>query len=224
MKKFKSIAIDGPAGAGKSDISDILAKKLNFVHVDTGALYRAIALCFLGKSINENSIDIVLSNSYINVKFINNTQLVYLNGENVTDKLRSPEISKLASDISSFKKVREFLLSLQRELAECNNVIMDGRDISTVVLPNADVKIFLTASPEERAKRRFKQLSEKKSDLTYDEILSSIKSRDYNDSHRQIAPLKPADDSFVYDTTYSTITEVVDCILSYIGDKLDVNS
>ena len=223
MKKFKSIAIDGPAGAGKSDVSDILAEKLNFVHVDTGALYRAIALCFLGKPINEHSIEDILSNSFIDVKFINNTQLVYLNGEDVTNKLRSPEISKLASDISSFKNVREFLLSLQRELADSNNVIMDGRDISTVVLPDADIKIFLTASPEERAKRRFKQLDGDKVGLKYDEILHSIKTRDYNDAHRKIAPLKPADDSFIYDTTYSIIDEVVDCILNYVGDRLDVN-
>lgn len=222
MKKFKSIAIDGPAGAGKSDISSILAEKLGFVHIDTGALYRAISLCFLGKKLDKQTIDSVLSSANVDVKFENGNQLVYLNGENVTNRLRNAQISKLASDVSSFKEVREFLLNLQRNIAKSNNVIMDGRDISTVVLPNADVKIFLTASAEERAKRRYKQLKGSQNELGYDEILKSIKSRDYNDMNRDIAPLRPAEDSLIYDTTNYDIDEVVNYILNYIKEKIDV--
>lgn len=223
MKRI-SIAIDGPAGAGKSEVSSILAGKLGFVHLDTGALYRAVAYYFLNlnKKIDENLVNKEISKISVDIKFLDRLQLMYLNGENVTDKIRSVSISKIASDVSSFGSVRDFLLDIQRNLAKSNNIIMDGRDISTVVLPNADVKIFLTASVEERAKRRLNQLKQKGIELEYDEVLNSIKLRDRNDSNRSIAPLKPSKDSKIFDTTNQSIDEVVASILNYIKKKVDV--
>ena len=223
MKKF-SIAIDGPAGAGKSEVSSILADKLGFVHLDTGALYRTIAYYFLSlnKKIDENSINKEIYKISVDIKFLDRLQLMYLNGENVTDKIRSMSISKAASDVSSFGVVRNLLLDVQRNLAKSNNIIMDGRDISTVVLPDADVKIFLTASVEERARRRLNQLKQKGIDLRYNEVLNSIKLRDRNDSTRSIAPLKPSKDSRIFDTTNQSIDEVVVSILYYIKKKINV--
>ena len=219
MKKFRSIAIDGPAGAGKSDISDILAKKLNFVHVDTGALYRAVALCFLGKSITEHSIDIVLSNSYINVKFINNTQLVYLNGENVNGLIRTEEVGNMASASSVNGDVRKKLVELQQKLASEADVVMDGRDIGTVVLPDADVKVYLTASSKVRAERRFKELTAKGEQCDIDKIEQDIIDRDYRDMHREISPLKQADGAILVDSSDMTIDEVADAIIGLYKDR-----
>ncbi len=223
MKKF-SIAIDGPAGAGKSEVSSILADKLGFVHLDTGALYRTVAYYFFdsNKKIDEKFVNEEISKISVDIRFLDRLQLMYLNGVNVTDKIRNIFISKIASDISSFKVVRDFLLDIQRNLAKSNNIIMDGRDISTVVLPDADVKVFLTASVEERAKRRLKQLRQKGIELGYHEVLSSIKIRDKNDSTRSIAPLKPSKNSKIFDTTDQGIDEVVELILDYIKKNINV--
>lgn len=227
MNKFRSIAIDGPAGAGKSDVSDILAEKLGFVHVDTGALYRAVGLYFLENNLDYKDQQVICKNLnkiLINLKFENNLQNIYLNNNNITDKIRTQKISSIASLISAFSCVRDFLLEIQRNIAKFNNVIMDGRDIATVVLPNANIKIFLTASVEERAKRRFKQLKSKINknniNINYNEVLNLIKNRDNNDYNRKIAPLKPSKDSFIYDTTDKNINEVVDFLFNYIQNNL----
>lgn len=219
-----SIAIDGPAGAGKSEVSSILADKLGFIHLDTGALYRTVAYYFVNSNgiINEELVNKEISKISVDIKFLDKLQLMYLNKENVTDKIRNMSVSKIASDISSFRCVREFLLDIQRNLAKSNNIIMDGRDISTVVLPNANVKIFLTASAEERARRRMNQLKQKGIELEYNEILNSINLRDKNDSTRSIAPLKPSKDSEIFDTTNQSINEVVTSILNYIKKKINV--
>lgn len=224
MSNFKSIAIDGPAGAGKSDVSDILAKKLGFIHVDTGALYRAVALYFLENNFDYKDQQIICENLnkiLINIEFKNNSQLIYLNNINITEKIRLKEVANIASSISAFSCVRDFLLEIQKNTTKFNNIIMDGRDIATVVLPNADVKIFLTASLEERAKRRLKQLKEKNINCNYNEVLNLIKQRDNNDFHRKIAPLKPSQDSLIYDTTDKNINEVVEFLLIYIKEKIN---
>ena len=224
MNNFKSIAIDGPAGAGKSDVSDILAEKLGFVHVDTGALYRAVALYFLENNLDYISKETVCENLNkikVDINFKNNLQIVNLNGNDITGKIRLKEVANIASLISAFSCVRDFLLEIQRNTVEFYSVIMDGRDIATVVLPNADVKIFLTASVEERAKRRFKQLKEKDIKCDYNEVLNLIKKRDNNDFHRKIAPLKPSQDSLIYDTTNKTIDEVVNFLFNYIKGKIN---
>ena len=220
MKNFRSVAIDGPAGAGKSDVSSVLAKKLNFIHVDTGALYRALAFYLLDKKINCKYISSELEKINIDLSFKSGDQIVLLNNVDVTRNLRSSEVSNLASRISSLKSVREFLLCTQRSIAEVNDVIMDGRDIGTIVLPNADVKIFLTASLEERAKRRFEQYKSKKISCKYDDILISIKQRDNNDINRDTAPLKPSEDSMIYDSTNKIFDEVVTYLFEYIRGKI----
>ncbi len=216
MKRFKSIAIDGPAGAGKSEVSKILAKNLGFLHVDTGALYRAIAWYMLNNSIDDKEMHNKLDKMKIELKFQNTEQLLFLNGVDITDKIRTQQISEAASQISSFGFIRDFLLSTQRNLAKHNNVIMDGRDISTIVLPDADVKIFLTAEVHERALRRMKQLKENGKNCNFEEILESIRVRDKNDSTRKIAPLKPSKDSLIFDTTGLSLDEVVSKLLKYI--------
>ena len=202
-----SIAIDGPAGAGKSTLARALAKKINFIYVDTGALYRAIGVKFLNLGYNTDlncDIASVLSTTQINIKFIDGEQHVYLDNADVSEEIRSPQASMMASAVSAKPEVRAFLLEMQRKLAKENNVIMDGRDIGTVVLPNANVKIFLTADPKIRAERRYKELIEKGKQVTFDEVLADMLERDYNDSHREIAPLKPAKDS-VIEMLYSII-------------------
>lgn len=216
MKRFKSIAIDGPAGAGKSEVSKILAKNLGFLHVDTGALYRAIAWYMLDNDIDDKRIHNEIDKIKVELKFKNSEQLLFLNGVDITDRIRTQQISEVASKISSFGFVRDFLLSTQRNLAEHNNVIMDGRDISTIVLPDADVKIFLTAEVHERALRRMKQLKENGKNCNFEEILESIRVRDKNDSTRKIAPLKPSKDSLVFDTTGLSLNEVVSKLLTHI--------
>ena len=212
---FKSIAIDGPAGAGKSDVSDILAKELGFIHVDTGAIYRAIAFYFENKKefSDESFVCSNLKDISIDVRFHDSKQKMLLNGLDVSSKLRNDKISNIAATVSQFHCVRSFLLPIQQKIAESNNVIMDGRDIATVVLPNADLKFFLTASLEERAMRRFKQLKSKKIECNYDAILSSIKIRDRNDFDRAHSPLKVAKDAIFVDTTGKEIDEVADCLM-----------
>lgn len=218
-----NVAIDGPGGAGKSTISKRAAKELGFLYVDTGALYRAVGLNAMrtGADLNDTeSIEKSLDGISVDLKYENGEQAVLLNGENVSSLIRTPEASMAASAVSAVPKVRKFLFSLQQNIAAKNNCIMDGRDIGTVVLPNAQVKIFLTASPEERAMRRYKELVEKGGNVEYENVLAELKQRDYNDSHRALAPLKPAEDSALVDTTGLDLEESVEKIIKMIKEKL----
>lgn len=219
-----SIALDGPAGAGKSTIAKGAAKELGFIYVDTGALYRTVGLKFIREGYDTTldcDIEEILKTIEVDIKFIDGTQHVFLNGEDVSDLIRTPEASMMASAVSAKPPVRAFLLEMQRKLARENNVLMDGRDIATVVLPNATLKFFVTASVEERANRRYKELLEKGMDVNYDDIYKDIETRDYNDSHREIAPLKPAEDSIIFDTTGNTLQESIDAIMSIINERLN---
>lgn len=221
-----SVAIDGPAGAGKSTIAKAVSKKLGFIYVDTGALYRTIGLKFINDGYDEDlncDIDKILEGVKVDIKFVDGEQRVYLNGEDVSGLIRTPKASLMASAVSAKPQVRAFLLEMQRSLARENNVIMDGRDIGTVVLPDATVKIFLTASAKERANRRCKELIEKGMDVNYEDVLRDIEKRDYNDSHRAIAPLKPAEDSVIADTSDCTLEQSIELILSIIKERLDNN-
>ena len=189
-------AIDGPSGAGKSTIAKGVAKRLGLVYVDTGALYRTVGLYALRCGADTTSADEVmplLDGMSVELKYVNGEQRVLLNGEDVSDVIRTNEISMAASNVSAIPAVREFLLGLQRNIAASTSIVMDGRDIGTVILPQANVKIFMTASAEERAKRRHKELVERGQSISYEEVLNDINKRDYNDSHRDIAPLKKAD-------------------------------
>lgn len=217
-----NVAIDGPAGAGKSTIAKAAAKELGFIYVDTGALYRAVAYNAVktGAIDDEQKIINMLDSTKVELKYVNGVQAVYLNGEDVSAFIRTPEISMGASKVSAIPQVRAFLLNLQREIASTNNVIMDGRDIATVVLPNADVKIFLFASPECRAERRYKELIEKGESVSFDDVLKDVNQRDYQDSHREIAPLKPSDDSIMADTSELTLQESIDLIVKTIKEKI----
>ncbi|MFC2283861.1 MAG: (d)CMP kinase [Lachnoanaerobaculum saburreum] len=217
-----NIAIDGPAGAGKSSIAKALSKKLGFVYIDTGAMYRAVALFFLENGIkdsSDNEIDNLLDKLDINIKYTDGEQRVFLNNVDVSDKLRQEEIGKLASRFSALKSVREKLVALQRKLAEKENVIMDGRDIGTVVLPNADLKIYLSAGSKVRAKRRYLELIEKGFDraaLDEKAIENEIIKRDEADINREISPLKKAEDAYYMDTSDMTFDEVVSKILDMV--------
>lgn len=215
-----NIAIDGPSGAGKSSVAKAAAKQLGFIYVDTGALYRSIGVNALKHSINPadaEKVTALLSETHLELKYIDGTQKVFLNGEDVSEEIRLPESSMAASKVSAIPEVRAFLLDLQRNIAAENNVIMDGRDIGTVILPNARYKFFLTASPEVRADRRFKELKEKGLDVNYDDILKDIIERDYNDSHRAVAPLKQADDAVLIDSSNMSFEESVQVIVGRIG-------
>ncbi len=215
-------ALDGPAGAGKSTVAKELAKKLGYIYVDTGALYRAIGLyCTRCGADTTSAAQVVplLNCIRLELKFENGAQAVYLNDENVSEAIRLPEMSMAASNVSAISKVREFLLDLQRDIAANNDIIMDGRDIGTVILPNAQVKIFLTASVEERANRRYKELIAKGHDVDYEEIKKDIIQRDYNDSHREIAPLKKADDAIEVDSSDMNAEQVIDTIADIITRK-----
>ncbi len=219
-----SVAIDGPAGAGKSTIAKAAASQLGFIYVDTGALYRAIGLFCIDNGISSDdtsSVEEGLERINIELVFVEGVQRVILCGKDVSDDIRTEQVSMMASEISRLPAVRKFLLGLQRGFAEKNDVIMDGRDIGTVVLPDADVKIFLTASAESRAKRRTLQLEEKGETPDYDKILEDIKKRDYNDSHREIAPLKPADDGIIVDTTELTLDESIEKIREIISGRMN---
>ncbi len=218
-----AIAIDGPAGAGKSTIARAVAKKLGYIYIDTGALYRAIGLAVLEQGGDTTDAEVVvpaLEQMQIQIRFLNGEQHVFLNGRDVSSDIRRNEVSMAASNVSAIPAVREFLFDLQRSFAEKNNVVMDGRDIGTVVLPHAQIKLFLTATPEERAQRRFLELTEKGQKVEYENLLDEVRQRDYNDSHRAIAPLKKADDALLVDTTGNEMQESIDQILKIIEKRL----
>lgn len=203
--KTVNIAIDGPAGAGKSTIAKMVSAEMGYIYVDTGAMYRAVALYLTENNIPDEDIEKYIGGVDVSLKFIDGVQRVYLGDRDVSELIRTPEISMAASRTSAIPAVRARLFDLQQKLARENNIIMDGRDIGTVVLPNADVKIFLTASAEERANRRYKELSEKPDCPPYEEILKDIIQRDYNDMNRETAPLKQAEDAVLVDTTELTL-------------------
>lgn len=220
-----SVAIDGPAGAGKSTLSRKVAAELGFIYVDTGALYRAVGLKFISKGADtELNVDIdgILAETKVDIRFVEGEQRVFLDGEDVSNKIRTPEVSMMASAVSAKPAVRAYLLEMQRKLARENNVIMDGRDIGTVVLPNATVKIFLTASAEDRSRRRYEELIQKNQKVTYQEVYDDMVKRDYNDSHRDIAPLKPAEDSVIADTTGFEFQQSLALLLSIIKEKAEI--
>ena len=219
-----AIALDGPAGAGKSSIAKRAAKALDFIYVDTGALYRTIGLAATRKGVEPKpsaEVEQLLSEITVDLTFNDmGEQIVLLDGEDVSGLIRTPEASMMASKISAVPSVRTYLLDLQRNMAKSHNVIMDGRDIGTVVLPDAKVKIFLTASPEARAQRRYKELCEKGMDVKYDDILNDVITRDYNDSHRETAPLKPAEGCLMVDTTELDFEQSVEKIISVIKENI----
>lgn len=211
-----NVAIDGPAGAGKSSIAKATAAEIGFIYVDTGALYRSVALFTLENGLDSDGLVKSLEKINVSLEFADGSQHVILNGADVSDKIRTAEVSMNASKVSAIPEVREFLFGLQKKIASENNIIMDGRDIGTVVLPDADLKIFLTASAEERANRRFKEMTD--SGITYEQVLEDIKQRDYNDMHRDIAPLKQAEDAVLLDTTGMTIEEVRNRLKAMISE------
>ena len=212
--KYISVAVDGPAGSGKSTITKMVAKNLGYNYVDTGAMYRGLTYDFLKNNLtelDEKKIELLLSKVKFEVKFIDRVQYVFVNGEDVSEKIRTAEVSKFTSLFAKSPAVREFLIDTQRNLAMSNNIIMDGRDIASVVLPNADVKIFLTASVEERARRRVLDFERQGVvDIDFDRVKADIAARDYQDENRDIAPLVKVDDAVLIDTTNLTITEVVE--------------
>ncbi len=216
------IAIDGPSGAGKSSVAKILARELGIVYVDTGALYRTVGYYVRTKGKDPKSaaeVAPLLSEISIDVRFENGAQRVFLNGEDLGDKIRMPEISMYASAVSAISEVRAFLLETQKDIARKNSVVMDGRDIGTVILPDAEVKIFLTASNEARAKRRCAELLAKGVEVKYEDVLAEMNERDAQDSSRKIAPAKPAEDAILLDTTAFDFDQSVNAILEIIEKK-----
>lgn len=218
------IAIDGPSGAGKSTISKLLANKLGFIYIDTGAMYRAIGLnaiaCGFDTKKDVDKIIQMLDDVEIKISCGIQRQEVFLNNKNVTDNIRTPEVSIAASDVAVIPAVRLKLVELQRKLAEGNDVIMDGRDIGSYVLPDAEIKIFLTASAESRAKRRYDELIEKGIETTYEEVLSDVNKRDKNDSEREFSPLTIADGATVIDTTFNNLPESIEIIEKFILQEM----
>ena len=217
-----AVAIDGPVGAGKSSIAKECAKRLGFIYVDTGALYRCIGLFCDRNGVNiddASRVEAALSHITLDVKIKNGTQHVYLNSYDVSEEIRLPEISMAASKVSAIPAVREYLLQFQRDMAASQNVIMDGRDIGTVVLPNAEVKIYLTADAEVRAKRRDDELIAKGNKVTFESVLADLNQRDRNDMTREIAPLKQADDAVLADTTKLDFDSSCELIIGIIKEK-----
>ena len=218
------VAIDGPAGSGKGTVTKLVAEKLNFITIDTGAMYRSAALEAVRKNIapdDNEGLKKMMDNISIELKKVDNVQKVYLNGEDVTKEIRTPLIDENSSKYSAIPYIREKITPIQRKMGENGNVIMEGRDIGTVVFPDADVKIYLDATPEERANRRYKQNKEAGIESNYNEILENIKFRDYNDKTSKVAPLKMADDAIYLDSTNLNIDEVVEKVVSIIKDRLD---
>ncbi len=213
------IAIDGPGGAGKSSVAKAVAKRLGIIYVDTGALYRTVGL-YVDRNgadpSNEEEVKKLLPSLTLDLSYEDDTQVVYLNGERITDEIRTPKMSMYASLVSALPSVRAFLLDTQRSIANRQSVIMDGRDIGTVILPNAEVKIFITAQPEERAKRRYRELVEKGKNVKFEDVLAEMNERDKNDSGRKIAPLVPAADAVLFDNTGFEFEESVAHVISII--------
>ena len=220
---YINIAIDGPAGAGKSTISKAVAAKLGYAYIDTGAMFRAVALYVLrngGDTKNEESVTSFLPEIDIDIKSVNGENRIFLNGEDVSGEIRTPEVSTGASDVGTIASVRQKLLVLQRKIASLSNVLMDGRDIGTHVLPGAQVKIFLTASAEIRARRRLQELMEKGEAVSFDEVLKDMLWRDKNDSTRAIAPLMQASDAILIDTTHLTLSQSVSKVYDTVINKI----
>ena len=218
-----AIAIDGPAGAGKSTIAKILAKELELIYVDTGALYRTIGYYVTSLGIDTADSEAVvaaLSGLTVELKYVDGVQRVFANGEDVSDLIRTPAISMAASAVSAIPAVRAYLLDTQRSIAASHSVVMDGRDIGTVILPDAKVKIYLSASPESRARRRYDELQAKGDPATYEEVLADMIKRDYDDMHREIAPLKQAEDAIPVDTSGETLEQSVAKIKDVVYKKL----
>lgn len=217
------VAVDGPAGSGKGTVTKMVAEKMDLISIDTGAMYRCVTLYMLRNNIGLNDIEQInemLENINIEFKIQNDMKLVFLNGENVTEEIREKAVNELVSQVSHVVEIRENITELSRKVAGNNQVIMEGRDIGTNVFPNADIKIYLDASAEERAKRRFKQNKEKGIEISYEEILENIKFRDNNDKTSIVAPLKQAEDAIYVDSTNMTIDEVVDEIVNIIKEKM----
>lgn len=222
---WKSIAIDGPSGAGKSTLARQLARALNFIYVDTGAMYRTVGLSIARQGIGSKNADAIvaqLPSISIHLAYENGEQRIFLNGEDVSEAIRTEQASRYASDVSALPAVRAFLLDLQRDMAKKQNIIMDGRDIGTVVLPDADVKIFLTASPQARARRRYEELRAKGEDVTPESVFENLMLRDKNDSTREAAPLKAAPDAVIVDTTNDTLPQALARLNAVIEEKLHV--
>lgn len=225
-----SIAIDGPSGAGKSTVAKATAEKFGYIYIDTGAMYRTVGLFALRNKINiddaKEDIYPYLDKIDIDIKYKDGVQLMFLNGEDVTEQIRTPEVSQAASKVGAIKCVRQKLVSIQREMSKKSDVIMDGRDIGTNVLPNADIKIYMTALAEKRAERRYKELSEKGIKTSYDEVLRDIIKRDEYDSNRAESPLRVADDAIVFDSTNYDLSQSVKKISEIISERLknDKNS
>lgn len=223
MKHCFSVAMDGPSGAGKSTIAKAAAKALDFVYLDTGAIYRTVAWHITMLGIGPKDTDHVpalLDDANIDIRFLEDGQHMILNGKDITGEIRTPEISACASQVAAQPAVRDFLLDIQRNLAKNHNIIMDGRDIGTVVLPNASLKIYLTASPEKRAQRRYEEYLQKGQKATYEEVLADQKKRDYDDMHRKIAPLKKAKDAVEVDTTELSVEESINTVVALMREKL----
>ncbi len=217
-----NIAIDGPAGAGKSTIAKILAARLGILYLDTGAMYRAVGYKAIKSGVSVSdlaAVENMLKNTTVDVKVEDGVQHVYLDGKDVSGVIRTPEVSRAASDISALPPVRHAMVDLQRIIAAKQDTVLDGRDVGTFVLPNAEHKFFLTASVEERAKRRYKELVGRGENCDFEKIRKDIETRDYNDSHRALAPLKKADDAVEVDTTFMTIEEVADKLATLISNK-----
>lgn len=221
---YVSVAIDGPAGAGKSTLSRKVANELGYIYVDTGALYRAVGLkfsnCGFDTDLNCN-VDEILNATKVDIRFVDGEQRVFLDDNDVSDDIRTPKASMMASAVSAKPAVRAFLLDMQRRLAKENNVVMDGRDIGTVVLPNATVKIYLTASAEDRAQRRYDELILKGQSVTFKEVYDDMVQRDYNDMHREIAPLKQAEDAVVADTTGFQPEQSLELLLKIVKEGIN---
>ncbi|MBR6741862.1 MAG: (d)CMP kinase [Clostridia bacterium] len=222
MKKTLKIAIDGPSGAGKSSLAKGVAKKLGLIYVDTGALYRAVGLFAIRRGVaaeDKDGIIALLPSLKVEMTNEGGVQRVYLCGEDVSDKIRTPEVSHYASSVSAVPEVRKFLFSLQREIADKCDVIMDGRDIGTVILPDADLKVFLTASAEARAKRRYLELTEKGIKTSVEELIAQQNERDARDSGRDVAPLTPADDAVLLDNSGIDLEKTIDEVIRFAKEK-----
>lgn len=221
---FYSIAIDGPSGAGKSTLAKMIAAELNFLYVDTGAIYRTVGLYAKKNNVDPHdgpAVTALLDTIQIDMNYgEDGLQRMYLNGEDVTTDIRQHEISAYASAVSAIPEVRAFLLDMQRSFARTNNVVMDGRDIGTVVLPDAQVKIFLTADPEDRARRRYEELLQRGQQAEYETVLKDLIQRDYNDSHRASAPLRQAEDALLLDTTGNTLKQSEELLLNTVKERL----